>query len=69
MRHADQRHSGRGVSARLLTLVIVAGLNVALVKRRLIRQVPFDPAAAIEMLERVETAHRSIVVLHATQGS
>ena len=53
---------------QLLTLVTLAGLNVALVKRRLIRQVPFDPAAAIEMLKRVETAHRAIVALQAMQG-
>ncbi len=53
---------------QLLTLVTVAGLNVALVRRRLIQQVPFDPAAAIEMLKRVETAHRAIVALQAMQG-
>jgi hypothetical protein len=50
---------------QLMTHLTVAGLNVALVKRRLLKQVPFDHEAAVQSLQRVETAHRSIAMLHA----
>ena len=54
------------VQHRLLIFMTVAGLNVALVKRRLEWQIPFDHAAAIDMLEHVEIAHCSIISLHTS---
>ena len=50
---------------QLMTFLTVAGLNIELIKRRLIKQIPFDYEAAIQSIQRVETAHRSIAALHA----